>query len=132
MPQQTNETRINLAIQTIRDQPKSRVRAIAKIYEVDYRRLGERLRGVPPRRAILANSRKMTDLEESVLVEHILDLAAKGFPPRLCVVEDIANRVLLMEDVSDNDGLGISYDDNQSSRRVFNGNTTIRGLNAKI
>jgi hypothetical protein len=74
----------------------------------------------------------MTDLEESVLVEHILDLAAKGFPPRSCVVEDIANRVLLMEDASDNDGLGISYDDNQSSRRVFNGNTTIRGLNAKI
>ena len=81
MPQQTNETRINLAIQTIRDQPKSRVRAIAKIYKVDHRRLGERLRGVPPRHTILANSRKLTDLEEGVIVEHILNLDAKGFPP---------------------------------------------------
>ena len=94
MPQQNNETRINLAIQALQRQPKSSVRTIAKIYEVDHRRLGERLRSIPPRRAISANSRKMTDLEESVLVEHILDLAAKGFPPRLCVVEDMANRLV--------------------------------------
>jgi hypothetical protein len=37
----------------------------------------------------------MTDLEETVLVEHILDLDSKGFPPRLCVVEDMANRILV-------------------------------------
>jgi hypothetical protein len=98
MPQQNNETRINLAIQALQRQPKSSVRAIAKTYEVDHRRLGERLRGIPPRRVISANSRKMTDLEEKVLVEHILDLAAKGFPPRLCVVEDMANRVLATRD----------------------------------
>jgi hypothetical protein len=40
----------------------------------------------------------MTDLEESVLVEHILDLAAKGFPPRLCVVEDMANHIIVTRD----------------------------------
>jgi hypothetical protein len=40
----------------------------------------------------------MTDLEEIVLVEHILDLAAKGFPPRLCVVEDMANRIIATRD----------------------------------
>jgi hypothetical protein len=48
MPQQNNETRINLAIQALQRQPKSSVHAIAKIYEVDHRRLGERLCGIPP------------------------------------------------------------------------------------
>jgi hypothetical protein len=42
----------------------------------------------------LANSRKITDLEETVLIEYILDLATKGFPPRLYVMEDIANRII--------------------------------------
>src|ERR1700722_2952353 len=50
--------------------------------------------GRTPRRDIQANSRKLTDLEESVIVQYILDLDSKGFPPRLCGVEDIANRLL--------------------------------------
>jgi hypothetical protein len=29
-----------------------------------------------------------------VLVQHILDLATRGFPPRMSVIEDIANRLL--------------------------------------
>ena len=85
---------MNLAIQAFQQQSNPHVCTIAKIYKVDHRRLGERLHSVLPRRDILANSRKMTDLEETILVEHILNLATKGFPPRLCVVEDIANRII--------------------------------------
>jgi hypothetical protein len=33
-----------------------------------------------------------------VLVQYILDLATKGFPPRMSVVEDIANRLLVTRD----------------------------------
>ncbi len=51
-----------------------------------------------PRRDILANSRKLSDLEESVLVQHILDLGTKGFPPRMSIVEDMANRLLTTRD----------------------------------
>jgi hypothetical protein len=40
----------------------------------------------------------LTDLQESVVVQYILDLAAKGFPPRLSVVGDIANRLLPTRD----------------------------------
>ena len=98
MSQKNDENQLNLAIQALKNDPKLKVYTASKIYKVDHRKLGERLRGVPPRRAILANSQKMTDLEENVLVEHILDLAAKGFPPRLCVVEDMANRVLATRD----------------------------------
>lgn len=45
-----------------------------------------------------ANLRKLTDLEESATVERILTLSAKGFPPRLVVVGDMANRLLASRD----------------------------------
>ena len=94
MSQKDNESQLNLALQAIRRDPKLKVYTASKIYKVDHRKLGRRLRGMLPRRAIEANSRKMSDLEESVLCSHILHLASKGFPPRLCVVEDMANRIL--------------------------------------
>ena len=78
--------------------PKLRLRVAARIYSVDHRKLGRRLEGVPSRRDIQANSRKLTTLEELVLVQYILDLAAKGFPPQLSVVEDMANRLLATRD----------------------------------
>ena len=81
MSQKINETQLNLALQAIRQNPKLSTRRVSKIYQVDHRRLGERLHSVLPRRAISANSRKLTDLEEGVIVEHILNLDAKGFPP---------------------------------------------------
>jgi hypothetical protein len=31
-----------------------------------------------------------------MLIEYILDLAAKGFPPRLYIIEDIANRIIII------------------------------------
>jgi hypothetical protein len=74
-------------------------RAAGKIYICSHEKLSRRRRGIQPRRVILANSRKLTDLEESVLVQYILDLSTKGFPPRMSVVEDIANRLLMTRDV---------------------------------
>ncbi len=35
-----------------------------------------------------------------MLIQHILDLATKGFPPRLSVVEDMANQLLATRDAS--------------------------------
>ena len=52
-----------------------------------------------PRRDIPANLRKLTDLEETVLVQYILDLAVKGFPPRMSMVEDMANRLLATRNI---------------------------------
>ena len=95
MPQKNDEAQLNLAIQAIRRDPKLKVYTTSKIYQVDHRKLSRRLHGMPPRRAVQANCQKLTDLEESVLTERILDLASKGFPPRLCVVEDMANRLVV-------------------------------------
>jgi hypothetical protein len=43
------------------------------------------------RRDRAPNLRRLLDIEEEVLVKHILDLDARGFPPWLAAVEDMAN-----------------------------------------
>ena len=98
MAPKNDESDLVLAIQAMQKDPALRARGAARIYSVDHRKLGRRIHGMRPRRDIPANSRKLTDLEESVLVQYILDLAAKGFPPRLSVVGDMANRLLASRD----------------------------------
>jgi hypothetical protein len=39
----------------------------------------------------MANSRNLTNTKEQVIIKHILELVARGFPPRLAAVADIAN-----------------------------------------
>jgi uncharacterized protein YoaH (UPF0181 family) len=39
----------------------------------------------------MANLRNLTATKEQVIVEHILKLVARGFPPRLAAVADMAN-----------------------------------------
>src|SRR5271168_2451461 len=95
MSQKNDESQLNLALQAIRRDPTLSLRRAAKLYSVHHTKLSRRQRGIPSRRDISANSRKLTDLEEIVLVERIIDLASKGFPPRLCVVEDMANRLIM-------------------------------------
>ena len=100
MSKKDDESRIILALQATQNDPNLSSRAAAKIYSISHEKLSRRKRGVQSRRDISANSRKLTDLEESVLVQHILDLATKGFPPRLSIVEDMANRLLAIRDAS--------------------------------
>ena len=100
MSQKDDESQLVLAVEAIQNNPKLRPQVAARIYSVDHRKLGCRLLGIPSRRDILANSRKLTNLEESVPVQYILNLATKGFPPRLSVVEDMANRLLATRDAS--------------------------------
>jgi hypothetical protein len=98
MPQKNDESQIVLALQAMQNDPKLSVRAAGKIYSIDHEKLSRRKRGILSRRDTLANLRKLSDLEESVLVQHILDLPAKGFPPGVSVVEDMANRLLAIRD----------------------------------
>ena len=88
------EGQLLLAIQATRKNTNLSVRAAARIYEVDRRTLTERIRGRPSRRDTVPNLRKLTDLEELAIVQYILDLDARAFPPRLASVEDMASRLL--------------------------------------
>ena len=50
--------------------------------------------GRTSRRELQANCYKLTELEEEVVIRHILELDTRGFAPRLAGVEDIANYIL--------------------------------------
>ena len=98
MPQQNDESQIVIALQAMQNNPKLSARAAAKIYPTNHQKISRRKRGIPSRCDIPANSRKLTDLEEQVLIQYILDLAAKGFPLWMSIVEDIVNRLLAIRD----------------------------------
>ena len=38
--------------------------------------------------------KKLTELEESVIIQHSLDLDSRGFSPQLSIIKDMANRLL--------------------------------------
>ena len=83
-----------LTVKVLRTTPHLLLVKVTRIYYVPQRTLGDRLRGVSSRQDYIANSQKITPLEESVIVRHILDLDSRAFPPRISAVEDMANRIL--------------------------------------
>jgi hypothetical protein len=75
------ESRIILALKALNKNLKLSVRKAATIYEIPETSLRDRRAGKQPRREIPANLRKLTDLEEKVLLERVLDLDIRGFQP---------------------------------------------------
>ena len=100
MPQKNDESQILLAIQAMQNDPKLSARAAGKIYSVDHYKLSSRKQGVRLRRDITANSQKLSDLEETTIVQYVLDLDSRAFPPRLRDVEDMANNLCIARDAS--------------------------------
>ncbi|KFY78524.1 hypothetical protein V499_02327 [Pseudogymnoascus sp. VKM F-103] len=88
------EGRIILAIKAIKEGNIKSIRAAAMSYDVPFESLRTRLNGVTSRRDSTPNSRKLTPYEESALVQYILDLDARGFPPRPQAVQEIADLLL--------------------------------------
>ena len=100
MSQANDEARILLALQALQNNPKLSIRRAAAIYEVHYRTLHRRQKGIQSRRETIPNSRRLSDLEEQIIIQFILELHARGFPPRLRGVEEMANRLLADRDAS--------------------------------
>ncbi|KAI8401972.1 hypothetical protein FOFC_17277 [Fusarium oxysporum] len=94
MSRDNKESRIILALQALHKDPKLRPRRAAEIYNVHYRTLYRRQKGTQSRSDCIPKSRRLSNLEEQVIVEHILDLDSRGCPPRLRDVEEIANQLL--------------------------------------
>ena len=92
------EARVILALEAIKNNEKLSVRAAAKIYNISHTTLYQRRRGRSSRRDIPANSHKLTELEERTIIQYILDLVTRSFPPRLSGVEDMANQLLRVRD----------------------------------
>lgn len=83
------ESYVISAVQAIQNDPTLSIRTAAKVYEVILATLSRRLKGRAFRRNIMPNSRKLMELEEKKIIEYVLDLEARSFPPRLCDVEDM-------------------------------------------
>ena len=98
MESRSNEGQLVLALQAIKQNPELSIRGTAQIYGVSRNTLKRRLQHTPSRQDTMPNSRKLTDLEESTIIQYVLDLDARSFPPRLRGVEDMANRLLADRD----------------------------------
>jgi hypothetical protein len=94
MSVQTQEARIILAIEAIRTSKKLSRRAAAKPYNTPESTLRSRMNGHTTLRERRPTNYNLTELEEKVLVQHILDMDKRGFAPRLAGVEDMANYIL--------------------------------------
>ena len=66
----------------------------AKLYRVPYSTLTDRINGRPSRNDTQPNCHNLSELEEEVLIQHILNIDERGFVPRLASIEDIANYIL--------------------------------------
>ena len=98
MPLTSNEAGVILAMEAFNRRDGLTLTAAARIYNVPRNTLARRLRGTRARRDTTPKSKKLTLTEEKVILDFILDLDARAFPPRLCGVEDMANRLLLERD----------------------------------
>ena len=92
--QTSREGRLTLTIASYRNNPKQSVRALAAAYDVPKSTLQTRLHGVQPRSEILSTRRKLSPIEEQSLVQWILDLDRRGFPPHVIDVRRMADTLL--------------------------------------
>ncbi len=91
MPSPINERRVILALQALQNDESLSVLAAAKAYNVNCMTLTRRRDGRPARRDTTPNSKKLTQSEEEAIIQYVLELDTRSFPPRLYSVEDIAN-----------------------------------------
>jgi hypothetical protein len=98
MPLILKEARVVLALKALENDEKLSLRAAAKLYDVPVSTLSYRRAGRTARRDTAPNSKKLTQSEEEAIVQYVLELDARSFPPRLRGVEDIANHLLRVRD----------------------------------
>ena len=100
MPQQHNvqqlqkEGRLALSKQAIQSKQVSSYRKAAQLYDVHPSTIHRRVKGALPRAARNAQKRKLHQLEEQSLIQWILELDRRGFPPQTIDVRQMADHLL--------------------------------------
>jgi hypothetical protein len=89
-----NKADVQLAVSSIKSHQIQSNRRAATVYNVSERTIRRRRAGKLARRDCQPNSKKLTQLEEEVIVSHILDLDLRGFAPTYAAVRDMANKLL--------------------------------------
>jgi hypothetical protein len=90
----SKEARIQLTLQAIEQGQFNSIRRAAKTYDVPESTIRDRRAGRLPRAEMRPSQQKLTEIEEEVIVTYVLDLAARGYPPILNQVRDMADRLL--------------------------------------
>lgn len=98
MPQSSNESRVILALEAIKNDKNLSVRAAAKIYDVPATTIRDRRDGRTARRDTRPNSTNLTESEEQSIIQYVLELATRSFPLRLRGVEKMANHLPRVRD----------------------------------
>ena len=68
--------------------------AAAKAFDIPPRTLMTRLNGTASCKEVLANCRKLTNLEESILKKWIIDMGQRGLPPQISTIYYLAQLLL--------------------------------------
>ena len=88
------EADIYLAISALNQRQILTERSAAQTYEVPRVTLQRRRAGTRARRDCQPNSKKLTQVEEEVIVHRILDLDQRRFAPTYAAVRNMADRLL--------------------------------------
>jgi hypothetical protein len=86
--------RITLAMQAIQQGSVKSINAASVTYDVTYSTLYLRVKGCPARRDTRPASCKLTQTEETTLVEWILSMDRRGLAPTTEIVQQMANILL--------------------------------------
>jgi hypothetical protein len=92
------EGRILLAIQALKLSQFQSVKAAAIAYDVPRTTLRNRINGMPSRCDTPSNAQRLTSQEEEAVIQYILDLDSRGFPPQPQAVQEMANILLVERD----------------------------------
>jgi signal transduction histidine kinase len=90
----SNKPRLQLALQALKQDAKLSQRRAAAIYKVPQSTLSNRLTRSQPQRDYRPKLTKLLLTEEETVVQHVLDLDARGFPSQLAAVKDMADLLL--------------------------------------
>jgi hypothetical protein len=88
------EGRIVLAAQAFKQGHFRSLRAAACAYDVPESTLRGRVKGVISRRDFVSTNRKLTQTEETTLVEWILSMDRRGLAPTIDIVRQMADLLL--------------------------------------
>jgi hypothetical protein len=88
------EGRIQLALSGYRARQFRSLRRAAEAFNVPPTTLTHRYNGITHRLETRHSQHKLTATEEQTIVQYVLDLDSRGFAPRLCEMEDMADKLL--------------------------------------
>jgi DDE superfamily endonuclease/Tc5 transposase DNA-binding domain len=88
------EGRMDLAIHGIKKKQFPSRRRAAWVCKVSDRTLGRRLRGIRPQYGSRSPNRLLSQIEEDVLIQWILHIERRGFPPWIIDVKRLAERLI--------------------------------------